>query len=63
MTWDGVLYATIARNMADGTCGPWEPMVSETFMRHFHEHPPLAFWLEAVFFRMLGDHFSGRAGL
>jgi 4-amino-4-deoxy-L-arabinose transferase-like glycosyltransferase len=57
MTWDGVLYATISRNIAAGACDAWHPMVSATFMRHFHEHPPLAFWLEAVFFRVFGDHF------
>lgn len=56
MTWDGVLYATIARNMAVGIGDVWHPRVSDTFMRHFHEHPPLAFWLESLYFRLLGDH-------
>lgn len=56
MTWDGVLYATIARNMAVGLGDAWHPRVSDTFMRHFHEHPPLAFWLESLYFRALGDH-------
>jgi 4-amino-4-deoxy-L-arabinose transferase-like glycosyltransferase len=57
MSWDGVLYATISRNMAAGECDGWHPLVTATFMRHFREHPPLAFWLEAVFFRTFGDHF------
>ncbi|HEX3728039.1 MAG TPA: glycosyltransferase family 39 protein [Pirellulales bacterium] len=55
--WDGAIYATIARNMVAGLGDAWHPQVTSTFMRNFHEHPPLAFWLEACFFRVLGDHF------
>jgi 4-amino-4-deoxy-L-arabinose transferase-like glycosyltransferase len=57
MFWDGVIYSTVARNMTLGLGDAWHPMVTGTFMRHFHEHPPLAFWLQAAFFEVLGDHF------
>ncbi|HEV3138148.1 MAG TPA: glycosyltransferase family 39 protein, partial [Pirellulales bacterium] len=35
----------------------WHPTVTSTFLRDFHEHPPLAFWLESILFRIVGDHF------
>jgi 4-amino-4-deoxy-L-arabinose transferase-like glycosyltransferase len=57
MTWDGVLYATISRNMAVGIGDAWHPKITETLLPDFHEHPPLAFWLQSLPFRLLGDHF------
>ncbi len=56
MFFDGALYATIARNLAQGLGDPWHPQVTATFMNSFREHPPLAFWLQAIWFRALGDH-------
>ncbi len=57
MFWDGVVYGSVARNLAQGVGDAWHLSVSATFMRHFHEHPPLAYWLQVPFFRILGDHF------
>ena len=56
MFWDGAVYATIARNLALGLGDLWHPQVTDTFMHTFREHPPLAFWLQALWFRILGDH-------
>lgn len=55
MFWDGVIFATIARNMTVGVGDAWHPVVTRTFMAHFHEHPPLAFWLQVILFQVLGD--------
>lgn len=49
---DGILYATVARNLAIGYGTFWDPYVSQTFMQHFHEQPPLVFWLQSFFFRL-----------
>ncbi|MBI3839992.1 MAG: glycosyltransferase family 39 protein, partial [Planctomycetia bacterium] len=57
MFWDGVVYGTIARNLAAGVGDAWHPIVTSTFLRHIREHPPLGFWLQAAYFRTLGDHF------
>ncbi len=50
---DGILYATVARNLALGYGTFWDPYVSQTFMQHFHEQPPLVFWLQSFFFRLV----------
>ncbi|HEX4415031.1 MAG TPA: hypothetical protein VH107_15450, partial [Lacipirellulaceae bacterium] len=89
MFFDGVTYATIARNMAVGIGDFWHPMIlaksmsddSSTAVKSasadassnantaecsttdacsdeaFYEHPPLALWLESLFFRLFGDHY------
>jgi hypothetical protein len=57
MFLDGVTYAAIARNLAEGRGGFWEPFYTATIYPAFHEHPPLAFWLQSIWFRVLGDHW------
>ena len=57
MFLDGVTYASIARNLADGRGHFWEPFYTATIYPAFHEHPPLAFWLQSLWFRVLGDRW------
>src|SRR5262245_54843672 len=57
MFLDGVTYASIARNMAEGRGRFWEPFYTATIYPAFHEHPPLAFWLQSLWFRVLGDRW------
>ncbi len=57
MFFDGVTYAAIARNMAAGTGSFWRPVFSTGAGADFREQPPLAFWLESWWFRVLGDHY------
>jgi len=52
---DGVEYATVARNMADGLGTFWKPYLDDTIHPVFHEHPPLVFWIQSHFFRLFGD--------
>ncbi len=54
---DGVTYATIARNLAAAHGSFWEPFYTATIYPRFHEHPPLGFWLQSLWFRVLGDHW------
>lgn len=55
---DGLWYAVIARNQALGDGSFWRPMLTPTLRPGFFaDHPPLAFALEAGFFRLLGDHW------
>jgi 4-amino-4-deoxy-L-arabinose transferase-like glycosyltransferase len=56
---DGQWYAAIANNLADGHGTLWKP-VSGWLPDHrgyywFYGHPPLAIWLQAVCFQILGD--------
>ena len=57
MFLDGVTYASIARNLAQGRGRFWAPHYTDTIYPAFHEHPPLAFWLQSLWFRAFGDHW------
>ncbi len=57
MFLDGVTYACISRNMVCGLGSFWNPSYTQTIGHVFHSHPPLAFGLEALFFKVLGDHW------
>jgi len=52
---DGVEYANVARNMADGLGSFWKPYHDDFGYPVFHEHPPLVFWLQSLFFRIFGN--------
>ncbi len=54
---DGNIYASLSRNLAEGLGSFWDPMLTQTFRAEFHDHPPLAFGLQSIFFWVLGDHF------
>jgi 4-amino-4-deoxy-L-arabinose transferase-like glycosyltransferase len=54
---DGVTYASISRNLAEGQGTFWSPFYTSTIYPQFHEHPPLGFWLQSLWFRALGDHW------
>lgn len=53
---DGMIYAAVSRNLAEGQGTIWMPYYTANWTA-FYEHPPLAFWLESLVFRLLGDTF------
>jgi len=55
MFMDGMIYGTVAHNLANGFGTFWHPYFSKTLMTAFHEQPPLFFGIEAIFFRIFGD--------
>ncbi|MEZ4739102.1 MAG: hypothetical protein R2818_07020 [Flavobacteriales bacterium] len=60
MFMDGLLYVTVAHNEANGFGTFWEPRFSQegfAELSTFHEHPPLAFGMEGLWFRLLGSAF------
>ena len=57
MFFDGVTYASISRNMAEGQGTFWNPYYTQTLYPEFRQHPPLAIGLEALAFKALGDHW------
>lgn len=60
MFMDGLLYLTVAHNQAHGFGSFWQPRFSQEGLLQqpaFHEHPPLAFGMEALWFRTFGDAF------
>ena len=55
---DGLWYDTIARNLAIGMGSFWRPMFTPTISPGFFaDHPPLVFFVESLFFRVLGNHW------
>lgn len=55
MFFDGVTYASIARNMAEGYGSLWMPYYSDTVYKVFYEQPPFGLWLQSIAFRVFGD--------
>ena len=56
MFFDGVTYAGISRNMAEGQGTFWNPHYTQTLYPEFRQHPPLALGMEALAFKAFGDH-------
>jgi len=55
MFMDGLMYATISKNLSMGLGTFWQRHMTDTFSPVYIDHPPLAFGLESIFFRILGD--------
>jgi len=55
MFMDGLMYATMSKNLANGMGTFWQPHFSEIIFPSFINHPPLAIGIESIFFRILGD--------
>lgn len=53
---DGLIYAVVSRNLAEGQGSWWQLYYSDQLFNPFVEHPPLLFWVESCWFRLLGDH-------
>jgi hypothetical protein len=52
---DGMIYASLARNLAEGYGSFWDMRLSGELFRHFHEHPPLGIYIQSLFFKVMGD--------
>lgn len=55
MFMDGLIYSTIAHNLSNGIGSFWNPQFTATCMSEFHEHPPLAFVIQSIFFTLFGE--------
>lgn len=53
---DGLIYAVVSRNLAVGQGNWWNLYYSDYIFSPFAEHPPLLYWMESFWFRLLGDH-------
>ena len=51
---DGLMYATISKNLANGLGSFWDLHLTNTLDPHFYAHPPLAFGLQSLFFQLFG---------
>jgi 4-amino-4-deoxy-L-arabinose transferase-like glycosyltransferase len=59
MFMDGLLYTCVAKNLGNGIGTFWFPISEATWLVEgkatFHEHPPLVFAIQSVFFKLLGN--------
>src|SRR6218665_3626225 len=55
MFLDGVTYASIARNLAEGRGSAFTLHYTQTLYPKFYEHPQLQFILQSLLFRVMGD--------
>lgn len=58
MFMDGQQYSCVSMNLANGLGSFWFPFLNQTWHRcnsiFFMEHPPLVYWLQSLFFNVLG---------
>ncbi len=60
---DGVQYAAVSKNMANGLGTFWAPYFSQNWYQNFHamgsnvflENPPLVYAIQGLFFKIFGD--------
>ncbi|MFD1552303.1 hypothetical protein DNU06_11280 [Putridiphycobacter roseus] len=57
MFMDGIMYATISNNLANGIGSVFDLKFTDVSLVHFREHPPMAFWIESLFYRLFGDSY------
>lgn len=58
MFMDAMLYTSVSHNLSKGIGTFWFPQFSlhnVAGLPSFHEQPPLVFWIQSLFFRLLGD--------
>jgi 4-amino-4-deoxy-L-arabinose transferase-like glycosyltransferase len=52
---DGATYASISRNLSQGIGSYWELFYTPYLYPNFIEHPPFFFWIQSLFFKVIGD--------
>ena len=57
MFLDGITYSAISKNLANGLGDFFNLTYSKTIHTNFHEHPPLVFGIQSLFFKLLGNSF------
>ncbi|TAL75462.1 MAG: hypothetical protein EPN88_03325 [Bacteroidetes bacterium] len=59
MFLDGMLYTCVSHNLGNGIGTFWSPEYSPSYFNagshFFHEHPPLVFGIQSLFFRIFGN--------
>lgn len=55
MFMDGLIYATVANNLAQGIGSFWDLSLTKICYPHFFEHPPLVFGIQSLFFKIFGS--------
>lgn len=62
MFMDGLIYTSVAANMAEGVGSFWHPVYTATQFPDFYEHPPLMMWLLSLWMRLFGTSMMAAKG-
>ncbi len=54
---DGLIYSTVSKNLSNGIGDFWNPHFTNYVAPVFRGHPPLAFGIQSIWFRIFGDNF------
>ncbi|MBL4593352.1 MAG: glycosyltransferase family 39 protein [Flavobacteriales bacterium] len=57
MFLDGITYAAISNNLANGLGGFFHPHYTKTWYNEFYMQPPLVFGVQSLFFKLFGSGF------
>jgi 4-amino-4-deoxy-L-arabinose transferase-like glycosyltransferase len=52
---DGLIYSTISHNLSLGIGSIWDLHFTKTMYNDFHEHPPLAMYIQSWFYPIFGE--------
>lgn len=52
---DGMIYATVAKKLADGTGTLWNLELYNPQIDSYRDQPPLGIWIQSLFFLILGN--------
>lgn len=55
MFMDGMIYATVAKKLADGTGSLWNLELYNPQIDSYRDQPPLGIWIQSLFFLLLGN--------
>lgn len=55
MFFDGLTFASIARNLNDGIGQFWSPQYTPFVHQEYYEHPPFSFAIHSFYYRLFGD--------
>jgi len=57
MFLDGIVYAALSMNLANGIGDFWHLRINDSYFGRFVEHPPLGIMIQSLWFLGLGDHY------
>jgi 4-amino-4-deoxy-L-arabinose transferase-like glycosyltransferase len=57
MFMDGLIYSCVALNLKNGVGDFWHLQFTQTLYAQFHEHPPLAMWMQSLFMDIFGTDY------
>ncbi len=55
MFMDGLIYSTVAKNLANGQGSWWHLHLTSFLSNNYYDQPPLTIWITAIYFKIFGN--------